>query len=99
MPMAELGQLLVALDDATWSLIANAMAGNATLDDVGAAAAAVHVVAALRRRYSVMTAADQHFKNEFLAGLCARLMELDSGDDLAPAAVVASILKKAREER
>lgn len=86
----ELGVLLRATDDAAWAEIERAMAADATVADVARAAVAVRVAGGLRRRFGGRNA--EHIEREYLIGLSLRLMEIDSGDDLATSEAAAILI-------
>ncbi len=90
--MIELGKLLRTLDDAAWRLIQRAMAEDATLNDIGAAAGAVRIAGATRRKYGAASPASEHVEAEYCACLSARLMEIDIGDNLDDARIAATII-------
>lgn len=90
--MIEVGAVLRALEDAAWGMIEQAMAADAIVADVGAAAAAVHVTASFRRKFKADSPDHDRIDAEYLACLSARLQEIDEGDDLGAAMAAAALI-------
>jgi hypothetical protein len=81
-------------EDAARELIKRAMRDGADLTDVGAAAAAVHVVGMLRRKCGRSGPDQEDIERERLAELSRRRVELANGDIAAAAATATLITKR-----
>lgn len=86
------GEAIRRIDDVAWSLIERAMQDDAAVSDIGAAAAAVRLAAAMRRKLGVSTSKHEDIYAEFLTGLSLRLMKIDGGEDLTEEEAAAAII-------
>lgn len=84
--------VLREFEGARWRLIEKALSDEATLTNVGTAAAAVHVTAEFRRRFGLDDAAHARFDQVYLDSLAARLMELGEGENLGAEMATAALI-------